>query len=252
MSGHSHWAGIKYKKAANDAKRGKVFSKMAKEIMIAARLGGSDPDANVRLRHAIDKARSVSMPKDNIERAVKKGAGELDGVELQEILYEGYGPGGAALLVECLTDNTNRTFPEVRKIFDQANGKLGATGAVQWKFKTLGLISVSKEDADEDELMELVIEAGAEDFSDQGDVFEILTTPDAFDAVCKALDGKGIATPMREITKIADVEVALEDETARKVLTLMERLEDHEDVQNVYADFTPSEAVLSAHFHKSV
>lgn len=244
MSGHSHWAGIKYKKAAVDAKRGKLFSKMAKEIMVAARLGGSDPDMSPRLRHAIEKARSVSMPKENIDRAIKKGAGELEGQALVEITYEGYGPGGVALLVDCLTDNTNRTFPEIRKIFQQRGGSLGKSGVVQWKFKTRGLISVKRENADEDTLMELAIEAGADDVSDLGDVFEILTSPETFDAVCRALDEKHIPTEVREITKLADTELSPDPETAEKVVRLMEALEDHEDIQNVYADFAPSAELL--------
>ncbi len=244
MAGHSHWAGIKYKKAATDAKRGKLFSKMAKEIMVAARLGGSDPDANVRLRHAIEKARAVSMPKDNIDRAVKKGAGEVEGQELTEVTYEGYGPGGVGILVECLTDNTNRTHPQLRKTFDQRGGSLGKSGTVQWKFRTRGLISVKKESADEDTLVELALETGADDVTDEGDVFEIITEPEAFDPVCQALDAKGIPTEVREITKLPETQVTPDLETAQKVIRLMAALEDHDDVQNVYADFAPPAEAL--------
>jgi YebC/PmpR family DNA-binding regulatory protein len=245
MAGHSHWAGIKHKKAANDAKRGKIFSKMAKEIMVAARLGGGDPNMNVRLRHAIDKARAVSMPRDNIERAVKKGSGEGDGAELVEIVYEGYGPGGVALLVECLSDNTNRTYPELRKIFDTAGGSIGKNGTVQWKFRKVGLIAVAKEAAEEDALLEICLEAGADDVSDQDEVWEIVTPAEAYDDVCTALQEKGIETQMQQITQLADQELELDPETAEKALRLMERLEEHDDVQNVYADFSPSEEILA-------
>ena len=245
MSGHSHWAGIKHKKAAIDAKRGKLFSKMAKEIMVAARLGGDDLAMNIRLRHAIDKARAVSMPKDNIERAVKKGAGGADGQSLVEITYEGYGPGGVALLVECLTDSTNRVFSEIRKIFDQAGGRLGKTGAVQWKFKTYGLLAVKKDAVEEDALLEMALEAGADDVTDQGDVFEILTPPERYYDVCRTLDERSVPTEVRELTKIAEVEIDVDIGTAQKILRFMERLDDHDDVQNVYADFTPPQEALA-------
>ncbi len=245
MSGHSHWAGIKHKKAATDAKRGKLFSKMAKEIIVAARLGGGDLAMNIRLRHAIDKARAVSMPKDNIERAVKRGAGGGEGQDLVEITYEGYGPGGVALLVECLTDNTNRVFSEIRKVFDQAGGRLGKAGAVQWKFKTYGLLAVKKDEVEEDALLEMALEAGADDVTDQGDVFEILTPPERYYDVCRTLDERSVPTEVRELTKIAEAEIDVDLGTAQKILRLMERLGDHDDVQNVYADFTPAPEALA-------
>lgn len=245
MAGHSHWANIAAKKGVADKKRGKLFGKLSRAIIVAAQHGGGDPTMNLALRYAIDKARKASMPKDNIERAVKKGAGGSDGQSLVEITYEGYGPGGVALLVECLTDSTNRVFSEIRKIFDQAGGRLGKTGAVQWKFKTYGLLAVKKDAVEEDALLEMALEAGADDVTDQGDVFEILTPPERYYDVCRTLDERSVPTEVRELTKIAEVEIDVDIGTAQKILRFMERLDDHDDVQNVYADFTPPQEALA-------
>lgn len=239
MAGHSHWAGIKHKKAANDAKRGKLFSKLSKAIMIAAR-EGADPDFNVRLRSAIDQARADGMPKENIERAIKKGSGKDEDSNLAETVYEAYGPGGVAMIIECLTDNTNRTFPEVRKILETHGGKVGGSGSVAWMFNRKGLISVPKDSANEESVMEAAIEAGADDVSDADDVWEIVTSPDAFPSVKDVLEARQIPTRVSEVTLIADNEVELSEKDALKALKLMDTLDDHEDVQNVYSNFSPT------------
>jgi YebC/PmpR family DNA-binding regulatory protein len=211
--------------------------------MIAAR-GGSDPDANIRLRHAIEKARESSVPKDNIERAIKKGAGELDGETLTELNYEGYAPGGVAMIASAVTDNVNRTAPEIRKLFEEHGGKLGGPGATAWMFKRKGLIAIPKDAVAEDALFELVLEAGADDAVDAGTTWEVTTSVEDFEAVRKAVEDAGMAPSVVELTLIADNEVALDAEGQKKVLSLMEALDDHDDVQNVYAAFTPSEEVL--------
>ena len=239
MAGHSHWAGIKHKKAANDAKRGKLFSKLSKAIMIAAR-NGADPGFNARLRSAIDQARSDGMPKENIERAVKKGSGKDAESNLTEATYEAYGPGGVAMIIECLTDNTNRTFPEVKKILETLGGKLGGSGSVAWMFSRKGLISVPKEASDEETAMEIAIEAGADDVSDAEDVWEIITSAEAFPKTKDALSQRDIPMQVSEITLIADNDVDLDEKTALKALKLMDALDDHDDVQNVYSNFTPT------------
>ncbi|MHC4250903.1 MAG: YebC/PmpR family DNA-binding transcriptional regulator [Planctomycetota bacterium] len=244
MSGHSHWATIKHKKAATDAKRGRVFSKLVRAVMIAAR-GGGDPAFNIRLRHAIDKAKAMRVPRDSIERAVKKGSGELEGEQLSEITYEGYGPGGVALIIETVTDNSNRTQPELKKIFDSAGGKLGSSGATAWMFKRKGLFGVSK-DVEEDRLIEVALEAGADDVKDAGSNWEITCAAENFDAVQKALSGAGIATEVSELTFIADNELELDGEMQRRNLKLMEAIDEHDDVQNVYAAFTPDDAVVDS------
>jgi YebC/PmpR family DNA-binding regulatory protein len=250
MSGHSHWAGIKYKKAANDAKKGKVFGKLSKELMVAARLGGSDADMNPRLRMVLDKARKSGMPRENIRRAVKKGAGELEGMDFQEVTYEGYGPGGVALIIQALTDNTNRTLPEIRKIFEKRGGNVGSTGSTAWMFTRKGLFGIPKgegEDAvEEDALMELVLEAGADDVVDAGSNWEITCPAQGFDAVKKALEAAEIRAEVAELTFIADSELQPDAGTQMKNLQLMTDLEDHDDIQNVYAAFTPSEEVVAA------
>lgn len=246
MAGHSHWAGIKHKKALVDAKRGKLWSKLAKAIIIAAKMGGGDPDMNIRLRTAIDAAKAVSLPKDNIARAIKRGTGELEGAALEESLYEGYGPGGVAILCQILTDNRNRTAPEIRKIFEMSGGNLGGAGCVAWMFDTKGLFLIPADKADEDQLMELALEAGADDVKRSDDKFEILCEPSAFEAVSKALDANNIPTDLREISRIPKNTVTLDAETAPKVLKLMERLDDHEDVQNVSANFDIPEDVMAA------
>ena len=245
MAGHSHWAGIKHKKAVIDNKRGKLWSKLSKAIIVAAKMGGGDPDANLRLRYAIQDARDVSMPNDNIKRAIQKGTGELDGGNLDEILYEGYGPDGVAVLCEILTDNRNRTAPEIRKVFEKYGGKLGATGCVAWMFERKGLCLVGADQADEDTLMEVALEAGAEDVRAIGDKFEVLSPPDEFQAVKEALAAANITAEATEITNIPGNTVDLEADTGRKVLNLLEALDDHDDVQNVSANFNLSDEALA-------
>ncbi len=244
MAGHSHWANIAQKKSVIDKKRGKVWSKLSKAIIVAAKMGGGDVAMNLRLRYAINDAKAISMPKDNIERAIKKGTGELEGGNLDEILYEGYGPGGVAVLCEILTDNRNRTAPEVRKIFELAGGKLGATGCVAWMFDRKGLIVMGKAQTDEEALMELALEAGADDVKAYDDSYEIISEPDLFVAVCEAVDAAGLTTESREITRIPKDTVDLDVDTARAVLKMMSALDDHDDVQTVSANFNiPDEAL---------
>jgi len=236
MSGHSHWSTIKRKKGAADAKRGKMFSKCAKAIIVAARMGGGDPDMNLRLRYAIDDAKSVNMPNANIERAVKKGTGELDdGTQIEEIAYEGYGPGGVAILVEVLTDNRNRTGGEVSKIFDRHGGNMGQPGCVGWMFDQKGLITVTG-DPDEERLMETALAAGAEDLSETEGGFDVVTLPEAFEGVKQALAEAGIAYEAAEITRVPQNYVSLEEGDARKTLALLEELDDHDDVQKVHSN----------------
>ena len=245
MAGHSHWAGIKHKKAAIDNKRGKLWSKLSKAIIIAARDGGGDPTMNLRLRYAINDAKAVSMPKDNIERAIKKGTGELDGGNLEEVLYEGYGPAGVAVLCEILTDNRNRTAPEVRKIFELAGGKLGATGCVAWMFDRKGLAVIGKDKIDEDSLMELALEAGAEDVRTEGDNYEVISDVDAFNNVRGALEAANLETESAEITRLPKDTVDISGDDARNVIKLMEGLDDHDDVQNVSANFNIPDEVMA-------
>lgn len=238
MSGHSHWAGIKHKKAANDAKRGKVWSKLARFIIVAARRSGGDPSANLSLRYAIDKAKAANMPKDTIEKAVKKGTGELGGENYEEVLYEGYGPGGVAIMVEALTDNRHRTAPEMKKAFERRGGTMGAAGCVGWMFSKKGLITVSTTGINEDELMEIALGAGADDMKTNGDVFEITCEPSAFESLKKALEQKKIPMSVAEIAMLPKNTVSITDpETARKIVNLMEAIEDHDDVQNAYSNF---------------
>jgi YebC/PmpR family DNA-binding regulatory protein len=245
MAGHSHWAGIKHKKALVDAKRGKVWSRMSKAIIIAAKMGGGDPDANFRLRTAVEDAKAVSMPKDNITRAMKKGTGELDGGNIEEIVYEGYGPGGVAVLCEVLTDNRNRTAPEVRKTFEIAGGKLGSTGCVAWNFDKKGLFLISADKTDEDTLMEVVLEAGADDVKQVGDKFEVTCAMADYQAVSGALAAAEIETDVAELSLIPKDTVDLDASTARKVLKLMEKLDDLDDVQAVSANFNIPEDVMA-------
>ncbi len=245
MSGHSKWATIKRKKAATDQARGKMFSKYIKEITIAARHGGGDPEANPRLRTAIATAKSVNMPAANIERAVKRGSGEIDGVAYEETQYEGYGPGGVALLVEVATDNRNRTAGDVRHIFTKNGGNLGEAGSVSYLFKQRGVIAVEKGAIAEDALMEIVLEAGADDVSTEGETFEVLTPPAQFEAVKEALAAKGVPVANSEITKLASLQVPLSEKEAAAVLRLVDALEDHDDVQKVYANFNVSDEVLA-------
>lgn len=236
MSGHNKWSTIKHKKGAADAKRGKIFTKLIKEITVAAKMGGGDPDGNPRLRTAIDKAKAENMPKDNVERAIKKGVGGLEGVNYEETTYEGYGPGGTAVLVEVMTDNRNRTVSEVRSIFTKCNGNMGETGCVSWLFDKKGLLVFPKS-TDFDKLFEASIEAGADDVTDEEEQYEVLTDPTAFHQVKTALETAGFKPESAEITMIPQTMVKLEGKNAENMLKLMDRMEDNDDVQNVYANF---------------
>jgi len=245
MSGHSHWAGIKHKKAANDAKRGKVWSKVARMIIVAARSGGGDPSANLTLRYAIDKAKAANMPKDTIEKAVKKGTGGLDGANYEEVLYEGYGPNGVAVMVEALTDNRNRTGPEVKRIFEKHGGSLGTTGCVNWMFSKKGLITVGTPNVGEDDLMELALGAGAEDMENTGEVYEITCDPAAYEELKKALEAKEIPMEVAEISMVPQTMVGVDDEAkAKRVIAMMEAFDDHDDVQNAYANFDIPDEIM--------
>jgi YebC/PmpR family DNA-binding regulatory protein len=244
MSGHSKWSTIKHKKGAADAKRGKIFTKLIREITTAARIGGGDPSGNPRLRKAIDEARTNNMPGDNIDRAVKKGTGELEGVVYEEVSYEGYGPEGVAVLVETMTDNKNRTVSEIRHLFSKFNGNLGANGCVAWMFDLKGRITIDKTAVGEDTLIEAVLEAGAEDYVDDGDAWSVRTDPDAIDTVKEALVGAGIEIAEAEVTRIPQTMKKLEGKPAETMLKLMNALEDHDDVQNVYANFDIDDSVL--------
>jgi len=236
MSGHSKWSTIKHKKGAADKKRGKIFTKLIKEITVAARMGGGDPEANPRLRQALAAAKAQNMPKENFERAVKKGTGELEGVSYEEIIYEGYGPGGVAVLVECLTDNRNRTIADVRYMFSKAGGNVGTDGCVAWMFDKKGLIAVAKDAVDEDTLMEVALDAGAEDIRDEGDVFEVITEPAEFEAVQKAVEKAGIACQMAEITMLPQTMTEVTGKEAEQMIRFMDALDDCDDVQKFYAN----------------
>jgi len=237
MSGHSKWAGIKHRKAAQDPKRGKMFTKIVKEISVAARHGGGDINTNPRLRLAIQRAKDVNMPADNIERAVKKGTGELEGVSYEEVTYEGYGPGGVAILVEALTDNKNRTTSDVRNIFSKKSGNMAGSGSVNWIFEKRGYFLISKSSIDEDSLTAIALEAGAEDLIEESDSYEIKTQPQDFENVKKALEEKGVKLEASELTMIPKSTIKLAKDKAKVVLGLVEALEEHDDVQNVYANF---------------
>jgi YebC/PmpR family DNA-binding regulatory protein len=245
MSGHSHWATIKHKKGAIDAKRGKLFSKLSRAIIIAARHGGGDPDMNLKLRYAIDKAREVSMPKDNIDRAIKRGTGETEGMSFEEITYEGYGPGGVAILVEVLTDNRNRTNGEIRKIFERAGGKMGSAGCVGYLFERKGLFSIDAKTTDEDTLMSIVLDAGAEDLKLSGNSFDVTCDPTVFNQVRETLTKKGLNPAVAEISQVPKVPVDVDVETGRKVMKLMDLLDDHDDTQNVYSNVNMSEEMVA-------
>ncbi|ACN13518.1 conserved hypothetical protein [Desulforapulum autotrophicum HRM2] len=246
MSGHSKWSTIKHKKGAADAKRGKIFTKLIKEITVAARMGGGDIDSNPRLRGAVAAAKAQNMPKDNLERAIKKGTGDLEGVDYEEILYEGYGPGGVAILVECLTDNKNRTIADVRYIFSKAGGNIGTDGCVAWMFDKKGLITISKEESDEDTLMEVGLEAGAEDVTDEGDCFEIITDPADFDAVKGAVEAAGIKIEMAEVTMIPQTQTRLEGKEAEQMVRFMDALDDCDDIQKFYSNADIPDEVYDA------
>ena len=245
MSGHSKWATIKHKKGATDAKRGKIFTRLIKEITIAAKSGGGDPDGNPRLRGAIAAAKAENMPADNIKRAIQRGTGELEGVSYEEITYEGYGPGGVALIIDVLTDNKNRAVSEVRHAFSKNGGNLGAEGAVSWMFSKKGVISIAKDAASEDKLMEIVLESGAEDLNDEGDTWEILCDPKDFEAVTEALKSAKIPTETAQVTKIASTYTKLEGSQATAMMRLLETIEDLDDTQNVYSNFDFDEAQMA-------
>ena len=245
MSGHSKWSTIKHKKAAQDAKRGAIFTKIIKELTVSARLGGSDVDANPRLRTAVLKAKAVNMPQDTIQRAIMKGTGELPGVSYEEITYEGYGPGGVAMIVTALTDNRNRTVAEIRKIFSKNGGNLGEAGCVAWMFQKKGLIVVDHEKIDEDELLAIALDAGAEDVRPSEAIYEVVTSVEEFEPVKQAILAKGVEPTSSEISLIPQTTVRLEGNQARQLLKLMEELEDHDDVQNVYANFDIPDEVMA-------
>src|SRR3984957_16195835 len=246
MSGHSHWATIKHKKGAVDAKRGKLWSKLSRAIIIAARHGGGDPTMNLKLRYAIDKARQVSMPKDNIERAIKRGTGDLEGITYEEISYEGFGPGSVAIMVDILTDNRNRTAGEVRKIFERGGGNMGSAGCVGYLFERKGVVSVKSDGLDEDTLMGIVLDAGADDLRHHGPTYDVICEPANFNPVQEALASKGITPVNAEITQLAKTSVDVPDiETAMRVVKLMEAIDDHDDVQNVYSNMNMTDEVMA-------
>jgi YebC/PmpR family DNA-binding regulatory protein len=236
MSGHSKWANIKHKKGAADARRGKIFTKLIKEITMAAREGGGDASANPRLRTAVIEAKAENMPKDNIERAIKKGTGELEGVSYEESTYEGYGPGGVAILVDSLTDNKNRAVSEIRHAFSKHGGNMGESGCVAWMFHKKGYMVVDKGAISEDALMELALDAGAEDVRDDGDNFEVITDPESFEKVKEAIEAKSIALAMSEVTMLPQNITTVEGETAQKLVRMIDALEDLDDVQKVYTN----------------
>jgi len=248
MSGHSKWHQIRHKKAAMDAKRGKLFTKLIREITIAAKQGGGDPDMNPRLRTAIEAAKAANMPAENIERAIKKGTGELEGVAYEEVVYEGYGPGGVAIMIEAVTDNKNRTVAEIRHIFSKYGGNLGETGCVSWMFTKTGMILVPKEGTDPDKLLEVALEAGAEDFKDEEgtEFFEIYAQPSDLMSLKDALTQAGFKVESAEITAIPQSTVRVEGKNAEKLLKLLEALEDHDDVQKVHSNMDIPDEVMSA------
>ena len=246
MSGHSKWHSIKHKKGATDAKRGKLFTKFIKEITVAARTGGGDPDANARLRKAILDAKAGNMPNDTIDRAVRRGTGAEEGVTYDEITYEGYGPGGVAMLIEAMTDNRNRTVAEIRHIFSKNGGNLGESGSVGWLFEKKGYIVVDKAARPEEELFDIAIEGGADDVRDDGDNFEIITSPENFESVQAAIKSAGIEPQVAEVSMVPQNYIKLEGSSAQQMLRLMEAMEDHDDVQKVYANFDIDEAEMAA------
>lgn len=246
MSGHSKWHNIRLKKGKMDAERGKIFTKLAREIIMAAKNGGGNPDSNLRLRLAIQKARENSMPQDNIKRAIDRGTGNAEGTNYEEITYEAYGPGGVALMTQVVTDNRNRTVAELRNLFSKNGGNLGESGCVAWMFERQGLVSVSRDAASEDDVLTAVLDAGAEDVRTEEETFDVVTSPDALPAVRDALEAAGIPYLSADVTMIPQTTVKLEGKEAEQMLRLMDRLEDHDDVQNVYANFDIEESVLAA------
>ncbi len=247
MSGHSKWSTIKRKKGAQDAKRGNIFTKLMKEITVAARMGGGDPEGNPRLRSAIQAAKAANMPKDNIERAIKKGTGELEGVAYEEATLEGYGPGGVAVLVEVVTDNRNRTVAEVRHLFSKNNGSLGEVGCVAWMFDKRGMIVLEGEGVDEDRLMEVALDAGAEDIQEEEGTFTVITTPENFETVRTAIEAAGWHPVSAQIEMVPQNTVRLEGKEATQALKLMEMLEECDDVSNVYSNFDIPDEIVAAH-----
>jgi YebC/PmpR family DNA-binding regulatory protein len=251
MAGHSHWAGIKHKKALVDAKRGKLWSKLAKAIIVAAKIGGPDPENNIRLRAAIDEAKAVSLPKENIQRAIKRGSGGGDSEQLDELVYEGYGPGGVAVLAEAVTDNRNRTAPEIKKIFEVCGGKLGTTGCVAWNFEKKGLFVIPKSTPQmgeliEETIMEIALEAGADDVTETEDGFAITCLPDNYETVSDALQKAGIEPEESQLSLMPKDRAAIQDtETAAKILKLMEMLDDHDDVQRVSSNFDIPDDIIA-------
>lgn len=245
MSGHSHWSKIKRAKASTDAKRGRLWSKLARKIIVAAKSGGGKPEENLQLRYAIDDAKGANMPNDTIDKAIKKGTGELGGATYEQVVYEGYGPGGVAFLVDCLTDNRNRTAAEMRKIFEKSGGQLGSSNCVAWMFEQKGTFIISADQADEDTLMEIALEAGADDVTSEENLFEISCQVSAFSDVREALAARGIQTDAAEIAMVSTNTVAVEGDKARKVIKLMETLEEQDDVQNTYANFDVPDEVMA-------
>ena len=248
MSGHSKWSTIKHKKGAADAKRGKVFTRIIKEMTVAARMGGGDPEGNPRLRAAVVEAKASNMPKDNIDRAIKRGTGEIEGVTYEEMTYEGYAPGGVAIIVEALTDNTNRTTPEIRHMFEKHGGNLGTPGSVRFQFEKKGFFAVEKSAVDEEKLMEIALEAGADDLqTGDADAFEIYTQPESFEAVRQALESNKIATVEAKLGLIPSTWVTVDEAKSKQIMRLLEALDDHDDTQNVYSNFDiPAEMMETA------
>lgn len=245
MSGHSKWAQIRHKKAATDAKRGKLFTKLIKELTVAARIGGGDPDGNARLRTAIAAAKAANMPAENIQRAIKKGTGELPGVSYEEVVYEGYGPGGVAIMIEAMTDNKNRTVAEIRNILSKLGGNLGETGCVSWMFSKVGMILVPFNGTDEEKLMEAAVEAGATDIQQEGEFFAVYTDVTELDRVRESLETAGMTIVSAEITALPQSVVSLEGKEAKQLLKLLSTLEDHDDVQKVYSNMDIPDEVLA-------
>ncbi len=246
MSGHSKWSSIKHKKKLMDAKKGKIFTKLIREITVAAKLGGGDPDKNPRLRAAIAAAKAENMPKENIERSIKRGTGELEGVSYEEVSYEGYGPGGVAVLVDCLTDNKNRTVAELKHAFERYGGSMGEPGCVSWVFEKKGIIVIDAKKIDEDKLLEIALEAGAEDVRRSGNQFEVISDPSDFDKVKKAIEDSGIVYNLAEITMIPKTTVKLDGKKAEQMLSLMQALEDLDDVSHIYANFDIPDDIMEA------
>jgi len=251
MAGHSHWAKVKRAKAVTDARRGRLWSKLARRIIVAAKTGGGKPEENLQLRYAIDDARAANMPKDTIENAIKRGTGELGANDYERVIYEGYGPGGVAILIDSLTDNRNRTAPELRKIFERAGGQLGATNCVAWMFTQKGTFTIPVSAIEEDALLEICLEAGAEDVKTEGDVYEVTCEVSVFAALKEALAARGVETIAAEVAMVPTTTVRIDEDKARQVLNLMEILEEHDDVQNVYANLDIPEEVLARFEEKS-